>query len=900
MSLTAGTRLGAYEIVGLLGAGGMGEVYRARDARLHRDVAVKVLPPAFAADPERMARFEQEARAAAGLNHPNILAVHDLGQHDGSPFIVTELLDGMSLREMLRNGPLPARKTIEIGVQIALGLAAAHDKGIVHRDLKPDNVFITGDGRLKILDFGLAKLTQPETGAVGMTVMATTPALTAMPNTVAGVVLGTMGYMAPEQVRGVAADHRSDIFALGVVLHEVLSGQRTFRGDTAADVMSGILKEDPPELPVAERHIPPALARIVNRCLEKSPAARFQSARDLAFALDALTSASGSTTSLADVIPVAGAGRKVPVWLMAGAAIVAGIVAGTGVWLAMRSSAVADGVVAKLALALPAADTLFQPEVLNFDIARDGRTVVYVAVRDGTPQLFVRPMTSTVAQLLQGTEGASAPVFSPDARSVAFFARGKLRTIGIASSEIRDLADAPSGRGAWWGEDGVLYFSPTNLAAIQRVSATGGPVTAATTLARDQGEVSHRWPQLLPGGKGLVFTAWTGPARDNHRVELLQLETNQRVTIAAGGVTGRYVPSGHVLYGRLDALMAVPFDLERLTVTGEAFRTGESVRIGSEGALYASSNRGDLVTLPGDPHRLDARLVWVDRSGGIEPLPTVTQDVANTIVAPDGRSAAFNLQAATDEIAVVDFERGTVTALTKATNGSQAPVWSPDGRRIAYRGTRKGFRNVYAKAVDGLEEEQQLTKGDHIQTPQSWSPDGNHLIYYDIDPVTGSDLWLLSLADGSSRPLIRTPANDNEGQWSPDGHWIAYSIEEAGRSEIYVGQYPEMNRRWRVSTDGGREPAWSPDGREIFYRSGADVMAVSVHTTPNFGSDPPRRLFEDRFVPSPNTFTGYSLSRDGKRFLFAQRLQADPPPTQLNVVVNWFTELRRAAAARPQ
>jgi hypothetical protein len=417
-----------------------------------------------------------------------------------------------------------------------------------------------------------------------------------------------------------------------------------------------------------------------------------------------------------------------------------------------------------------------------------------------------------------------------------------------------------------------------------------------TTLDRSKGEVSHRWPQLLPGGKALLFTTWTGPARDNHRVELLRLDTGTRETIATGGVTGRYVPSGHVLYGRLETLMAVPFDVKRLAITGDAFRTGATVRIGGEGALFAASGRGDLVHVPGNAHRLDTRVVWVDRSGRIEPLPLPPQDISNTMLSPDGRSAAFNLQAATDEIAILDFERGTVTPLTRNTTGSQAPVWSPDGRRVAYRGTRKGFRNIYVKSADGIGDEQQLTKGEQFQSPLSWSPDGKYLLYWVIDPVTGQDLWTLSFADGTSRPIVRTALNDTHAAFSPDGQWIAYVTEEGGRAEVFVAPFPAMNQRWRISTSGGMEPAWSPDGRELFYRDGPNFMAADVRLTPTFSAGTPRRLFEDAFVQSPNTFTGYSVSRDGKRFLFPQRLQADPPLTHLNVVVNWFTALRQAAA----
>ena len=893
MAITTGSRLGAYEILGPLGAGGMGEVYRARDSRLQRDVAIKVLPAAFAVDPERLARFEQEARAAAALDHPNILAVHDLGQHDGAPFIVTELLDGMSLREALLGGALPARKAIDCGVAIAQGLAAAHERGIVHRDIKPENVFLTADGRVKVLDFGVAKLTQPEAPLSGVTVMPTTPG--GMPHTVSGMVVGTIGYMSPEQVRGGVADPRSDIFSLGVLLHEMLSGRRTFSGDTAADVMSGILREDPPELPVAERHIPPALARIVNRCLEKNPAGRFQSARDLAFALDALTSSTGPVAATTVTGREGSRVRSIP-FAAAAAALIAGVLAAGAAWV-LKPAPSADAPVLKLSLAFPDGAVSANPEGPNLDISADGRNIVFTARAGGITQLVLRSLDRVTGQTLPGTDDAYSPFFSPDGKSIGFFARGRLRTIAIGSLEIRDLAAAPSGRGGWWTDSGILYYAPVNNTGIMKVPSGGGTPSAVTTLDRSKGEISHRWPQVLPGGKAMLLTVWTGPARDNKSIQVLRLDTGSRETVANGGDTGRYVRSGHVLFGRLDALMAVPFDVEQLTTTGAAIRTGETVRIGQEGASYAVSDEGTLVHLPGDEHRLDARLVWVGRDGRVEPVSLPAQDIASPIVSPDGRRAAFNLHGATNEIAIADFERGTVTAFTSGTTGSQAPVWSPDGRRIAYRGTRRGFRNVWVKTVDGTSEEQQLTTGDHLQTPQSWSPDGKHLLYFDTDPVTGSDIWIVSVADKSAQPLVKAPLAQSDAAWSPDGRWIAYLSNEYGGTEIFVLPFPLTGQRWRISTSGGSEPAWSRDGRQLFYRNAGQIYAVDVRTSPTFNAGTPQTLFADTFVIAPNSRTGYSIST-GNRFLFAQPVRPDPPITHLPVVVNWFAELRRAAGAK--
>ena len=898
MLLTSGARLGAYEILGPLGAGGMGEVYRARDNRLRRDVAIKVLPAAFAADRDRLVRFEQEARAAAALNHPNILAVHDLGQHDGAPFIVTELLEGMSLREALHSGPVSPRKAIAYGAAIAQGLAAAHDRGIVHRDLKPDNVFITTDSRVKILDFGVAKLTQPDASGEGLTVVPTAASRDLAPATAAGTVIGTLGYMSPEQIRGGVADSRSDIFSLGVVLHEMLAGKRPFSGDTPADIMSCILKDDPTELPVTERRIPPALARIVGRCLEKAPSARFQSARDLAFALDALTSPTDSVPSAADADSM-GPGRGVPrAWALplAGAALAAVIVTLLAAAAAMKPKpAATDQIrVAKLEISFPEGDAIDFAQGLELDISANGRNVVFAARHGDTTQLMLRALDSTSWQPLPGTNDAYSPFFSPDGTSIGFFARGRLRTITITSLETRELADTPIGRGGWWADDGFIYYAPGNTSGIMKVASGGGMPVPVTRLDRAKGEVSHRWPQVLPNSKAMLVTVWTGPARDNKTVQLVRFDSGSAQTIAAGGDTARYVRSGHVLFGRLDALMALPFDLERLTPTGTAFRTGATVRVGQEGASYAVSDGGDLLHIPGDEHRLDARLVWADRSGGVKPVSLPPQDIANTKLSPDGRRAAFNMHGATFEIGIFDFERGSLTPLTNNTTGSQAPVWSPDGRRIAFRGTRNGYRNVWIKSVDGTADEEQLTRGDRLQTPMSWSPDGKYLLYSETDPVRANDIWILSLADGKAEALVTAPLSQHDAQWSPDGRWIAYTSEESGGEEVYVLPFPLTGERWRVSTSGGADPLWSREGRELFYRTGGKVMAVDTRTSPGFSAGTPHELFADSFAVSPNFMTGYSVGAD-RRFLLAQPVRPDPPTRAVQIVLNWFSELRRPA-----
>jgi hypothetical protein len=526
--LHTGTRLGPYEILAPLGAGGMGEVYRARDARLGRDVAIKVLPPAFASDSERLERFEQEARAAAALNHPNLLAVYDLGRHDGAPFIVSELLEGETLRERIAAGPLPVRKAVDYAVQVAHGLAAAHDKGIVHRDLKPENLFVTSDGRVKILDFGLAKLTQAEPAMGGLTALPTTP-----PNTLPGVVLGTIGYMAPEQVRGVAADHRADIFAFGTILYEMLAGRRAFTGETTMDAMTAILKEDPPDLPAAERHIPPALERVVTRCLEKSPAARFQSTRDLAFALEGL---SASETGALPVVPPASASRRqiaayLP-WLVAAVSVSAAV----ALFAASFGSPAAQPV-ERLSVVVPAENPLgfgWTPG-LSLAISSDGSRLVYVGQNLGRPesaryQLFTRSLESLEARAIPGTEDARQPFLSPDGAWVGFFTRDGLKKVSLAGGNpvtlVGGLEAAIWGAGAW-GEDGAIVFG-TVLGGLRRVSADGGTPEEVTTLGQQESE--HVYPARISGTDAVVF--WVRIRGSEGRVDAVRLATGERRIVA--------------------------------------------------------------------------------------------------------------------------------------------------------------------------------------------------------------------------------------------------------------------------------------------------------------------------------------------------------------------------------
>lgn len=706
MPLSAGTRLGSYEIVASIGAGGMGEVYRARDSRLGRDVAVKVLPSDFQADAERLHRFEREARAAAALNHPNILAVHDIGQHDRSPFIVSELLEGESLRTRLQTAAVPLRKAIDLAIQIAHGLAAAHEKGIVHRDLKPENLFVTTDGRIKILDFGLAKLTQAEPSEPGVSSIPTIAV-----DTEAGRVLGTVGYMAPEQVRGLPADHRADLFAFGAVLYELVAGRRAFKGATAADTMTAILKEDPPDLPTSERHIPPALARIVDRCLEKNPAARFQSAGDLAFALEALSSSSESAPASRSVSMMSG--RERVAWIAVGGLVLA--LAFGVLWLMPRAQM---DVGAYRTSILPPPET----QIADFGatpsparrlaISPDGRRVAFSAIdRDKRIRLWIRPIDALAAQPLEGTDGATFPFWSPDSRFVAFFADGerpvKLKKIDLAGGPPVTLCEVPGvGAGGTWNRDNVILFG-SNPGVVQRVAASGGTPAAVTKLDEQRGENGHWVPSFLPDGRHFLYLAiGTQSARlEPQGIHIASLESSEPKLLLPGGSNAKYA-NGYLLYLRDGTLMAQPFDRDRVELTGEAVPIAEQIAFSpiSKTGAFSLSEAGHLVYQTRSAGGGRFQLRWFDRTGKTIGQLGEELEHGDVELSPDGRRVAVSVRepARGDlDIWVYDVTRNVRTRFTFDSSDEATLQWSPDGSRVVFNARVRGQFSLYQKASSG-------------------------------------------------------------------------------------------------------------------------------------------------------------------------------------------------------
>jgi eukaryotic-like serine/threonine-protein kinase len=900
VALSVGTRIGPYEILDAIGAGGMGEVYRARDPRLGRDVAIKVLPPAFSSDGDRLQRFEQEARAAAALNHPNILAVYDVGRHDDAPYIVSELLEGETLRSRLpasSNGdPLPVRKVIDYAAQIAQGLAAAHDKGIVHRDLKPENLFLTVDGHVKILDFGLAKLTETRDPGTSLP--------TAL-KTDAGIVLGTMGYMAPEQVRGGAADHRSDIFAFGATLYELLSGKAAFRRGTEADTMSAILKEDPGDLPIADRHIPPALARIIDRCLEKSPAARFQSTRDLAFALDALSAPSGAADTSA-IAPVAKPTRS-PGWLLTGtlAALTVGslIVAAASYF----RPAPAATEVTRFTIAPPEGGALsLQTQgiaaVGALAVSPDGRRIAFVAQTGARSQIWLRSLDALTSQPLAGTDGAASPFWSPDSKSLAFFAGGKLRRVEIAGGPPMALCDTSPGLSGSWGRDGVIVFSPAPGTALKRVAASGGVPADATTLSG--GETGHARPWFLPDGRHFLYRVVMAANRGT--VYLGSLGSNERTSIVETESTNTVYSRGYLLYLRDRSLMAQPFDADRLKVTGDAVPVAEQVQTNGTPptGYFSASDAGVLVYQTGRSTGTP-NLAWVDRSGKTLATlgpPALFADVA---LSPDGRKASVSRYSSEQagDIWVVDLDRGGLAArFTFEDTEEMAPIWSPDGARVAYSARPLALNDsvIYQKLANGAGSPEKLFEDGSTKYPTSWSPDGEFILYTSFDPGRpASAVKVLPLA-GNRTPFLLTDSEFNEqsAKFSPDGRWIAYQSRQSGGSEIYVTPFRKSGgpsgAKWQVSTSGGTYPHWSRDGRELFYISPAPDPALMVAAVrsdgPEFAVGEVKRMFPVRLG---GVRSAYAVASDARRFLLNMVTTPESKPEPITVVMNWTADLRK-------
>ena len=882
MALTSGTKLGPYEIIAPLGAGGMGEVYRARDTRLGRDVALKILPESFAPDTDRLRRFEQEARAVAALNHPNILAIHDIGKQNGAPFLVSELLEGESMRGALDRGALPQRKTIEYGVQIAYGLAAAHDKGIVHRDLKPENIFVTKDGRIKILDFGLAKLAQ----RAGINPDEAT--LTAS-QTTAGMVMGTASYMAPEQVRGEGADPRTDIFAFGAVLYEMLSGARAFRRDTPAETMTAVLKDDPPELSDGTRLVSPSLERIVRRCLEKNPEQRFQSARDLSFALSALSGTESSNIARA----VAAGPRRLPLRLWTSIALALVAVAAVTWFVARRPTPTA-----LMQFAIPVPEEM---SVSHMALSRDGSMLAFVSPDENTglPMLYVQRVGSQNVTPLPGTQGATYPFWSPDGAYVAFFASGKLLKMSISSGTPQAVANVLAARGGSWGSRDVIVYAPGPSSGIWRVNPDGSGAAPLTRelLAKSQDQQTHRWPMFLPDGKHFLF--WAGNfanPKDDHTSGIYLGSTDdkeQKLVLFCRSSVG--YDSRHLFYADDNRqLVSVPFDTSTAKILGgpTAIANVVGFQPSTYWAAFSVASNGTVVYNTGAGASLSA-LTWMDRSGKELGRIGDVGVIANPNLSPDDSRVAVDITDVKANNVDIWLEStgvfGAAERFTFDPEEEVSAVWSRDGSVLAYRSSLGSGASIFLKRASGLEREKSIGRGPAVgdSVPNAWTPDGQQILCTAFAPV---DMHLELWPTGGGLPtrFLSTKSNQSNGQISRDGKWLAYASDESGIWEIYVTSFPGAAGKWQVSRGGGTEPRWRGDGKEMFYVGPTGIlMAVPVNGENGFSTGTPAPLFQlggRTPISSTDIFT-YDVSLDGKRILVNHFVKPEHVPP-LTVLLN--------------
>ncbi len=882
-TISPNTTIAQYTIVSKIGEGGMGEVWRAHDPKLGRDVAIKFLPGALSGDKDRLKRFEQEAQAAGALNHPNILVIHHIDTHDGAPYIVSELLEGETLRERLAGGALAQRKAIDYALQIAKGLAAAHDKSIVHRDLKPENIFVTEDGRVKILDFGLAKLTVTIDATQSHSEVPTRKVITDP-----GTVMGTMPYMSPEQLKGLHIDNRSDIFSFGSVFYEMLSGKRAFDGKSQAETVSAILREDPPNLSDSNKTISPAVERVVRHCLEKNPTERFHSARDLAFAIESLsenTIASGQTATM----PVAKETHShaqsslsfvnnARIWMAIAALLLLASLALAALYFNRSSS---DTRAVRLAFTPPSElafnDTFPGAAV----ISPDGQQLAFTATgADGKNMLYVRDLASSAVKLVPGSENALEPFWSPDSRSIAFGSEGKLKRSDLTGANAQVLCDSTRMVGGTWNKDGIIVFAPDYRTALVQVSAQGGePKPIYTRTGVNEAE-RDRFPYFLPDGRHFLFY------REPGGIWLGLLNSPEVKQLAADTGVAVYAPPGWLIYLRNDALVAQTFDAGKLTLSSEPIPllTGETNPPAVK--RFSVSDNGILVWQ--GEWRRDYQLVWFDRQGkqiGVIDAPMKVNVGQDPYLSPDGKQLMVKRD---ENLWMIDLEKGTGLRITSTF--SQMPVWSPDGKRIVY-----AARDMKMKAANGSPEEEVLLK--RIGFPSSWSPDGRYVIFMEGGVKTRMDIWALPMfGEKKAYPLSESPFDERSPQLSPDGRWLAYSSDETGDYEIYVQSFSADGKlgsdKKRISTKGGRFPVWRHDGSELFFVAGdGSMMAIAVKTGGSeFEFRAPSALFKTRMLWW--NFHEFDVSLDGQRFLIGTRI-GEPSGAQPTVILNWTAALKQ-------
>jgi serine/threonine protein kinase len=884
--LVPGTRLGAYEITAHLGAGGMGEVYKARDTRLDRTVAVKILSSEIAASPDLRERFEREARTVASLNHPHICTLHDIGRQDATDFLVMEYLDGETLEQRLKKGTLPLDQALQIGIQIADALAAAHRAGIVHRDLKPGNIMLTKSGA-KLLDFGLAKTAAPAV-AGSLSMLPTTP-----PNlTAQGTILGTFQYMAPEQLEGQDADARTDIFAFGSVLYELVTGKKAFDGKSQANLIAAILEREPPAMSTLQPLTPPLLDHVVRRCLSKEPDERWQNAGDVMRELQWISATGASIAK-----PVSRRRERVA-WILAAISAAVALSLVTPAILYFRRAA-PDSSPLFLEVATPATD-----DPSSFAISPDGERLTYSARDDkGVNRLWLRSLADGTARPLTDTARATYPFWAPNSREIGFFSDRKLKRIDITGGGSEIVADAPAGRGGTWNAEDVILFAPDTGRGLFRVSARGGPATAVTKAIGGQTS-GPRWPQFLPDGRRFVFLL--SPAPEQTRgVYLASLDGGEPQRILGAESTAIYVAPGFLLLARQDVLVALPFDVDRGIVGSNAVRLADGVGTdkGLARSALSASTTGRFAFRAGAAAQR-RQLVWVDRRGRAQGTVGPPDDAGvpgNPELSPDERRVGVHgsVQVNNVDVWFLDVDRGVNSRFTSDPFNEISPLWSPDGQRVVFGSTRNGVYDLFEKHSNNTTEAAPLLVTPEEKRPVSWSADGHYILYVTTLAQTGRDLWALPMTgDRKPFPVVQTTFDEDEGQIAPNGKWVAYTSTQSGRLEVYVQSFPRSGGGLRISTAGGGQVRWAPNNQELYYVDPNNrLMAVQLSPSldgQQLTAGAPEPLFETHLAYGAN-ITGskpqYAVARDGRFLLNVIVDEARPLP--ITIVLNGTTALLR-------
>ncbi|MCI0444087.1 serine/threonine-protein kinase [bacterium] len=888
MALSCGTRLGPYEIVTVVGAGGMGEVYRAKDTRLDRIVAIKILPADLSSNPDLRKRFDREARAISSLSHPHICSLFDIGHQDGIDYLVMEFLEGETLAQRLTKGALTLEFVLRYGIQIADALDKAHNQGIVHRDLKPANIMLTKSG-VKLLDFGLAKLRTVEDVSSASELSTQESALT-----VTGAIVGTLQYMSPEQLLGKEADYRTDIFGVGEILYEMATGRKAFVGDNKARLITAILSSQPPPISMIQPLIPNALDHLVRKCLEKELDDRWQSAHDLASELKWIAEG-GSQTVKQSSMRSRSRMRERLAWAIAAVLLFVTLALTLGRSQLIQRDAPADP--QKFSMLFP--EGTVPDSWGSFSISPNGRQVAFVATtKEGVTTVWVRTFDSLTSVSLSGTENAIYPFWSPDSQFIGFFANGKLKKIHVTSEKLQELCDSFEGRGGSWNKDGVILFGQHTPEGLYRVSSSGGEATLVTTLDSSHQEVTHRWPYFLPDGYHFLYLI-RSKQRQYSGIYLGSLNSKEKRRLLPDETKVEYAPSGFLVFIRGTNLMAQPFDSKELQLTSDAVPVAERVKyegLRAYGAFAVSQTNVLTYTSAG---RQDAQLVWWDRAGKQIGTLGTSSVIAQPSLSPDEKKLLVEREDAangTSDLWMVELSRGIFSRFTFDPANDFRSSWSPDGSQIVFSSTRNGRLEAFQKPSSGGSENVLISSESEV-LPDDWSRDGRYILYEVFDPKTKSDLLILPmLGDRKPIPYIGTEFFEVHGQFSPNGKWVAYVSNESGRPEVYVTTFPSSaGGKWQISTDGGDHPQWRRDGKELYYISpDKKLMAVQIKSGETFEASLPISLF---LAPVslhlfPAERNQYVVTTDGKRFLFNQIIE-DSSLSPMTVVLNWTTLVKK-------